>query len=720
MAQQTQSSEQQLHFFDYFRVVQVRWPIILLVFLLVLIATGAITFLMPKEYSSKVLIQVRQDADFEIFQQGAKGKSWDPRFTTTQFEILQSKEILQPVIDKLGLAQRWAEEYELKSREMVYRKLLKMMSLREVRNTDLISISILSRDKQEAAEIANAIGEQYKQARIDEQERWVARSLSSLFDELEKQRRKTDLLRKQAAEVRIANNIYDLNPESVEDPMQAMDRVLLNVEEQVKEQRLTAASARARYEELEKMTDDQMMRSIATLKIDDQTILQILPRWLEARSEEARLRNSGLGDTHPMVQAQKAAKEAFAEQVTGQIQSLRSALASEVVIEEQALRKLEEELETARTEQQEAKSNASTYFEAKALYIQAQKVLEAAETRYWTQMMEQNIPMNPAVIWEKAEPAERPSRPRVVLNMALGVFFGLVLGFGMAFFIEYLDTSVKTMEDIERYFALPVLAVVPKGTGVLMDMPPEAPEAEPYRILRTNIEFNRKDPSQNVMTLVSGGPGEGKSTTLVNLAYAFAQAGSRTLVIDADLRRPRQHSIFKTSNSKGVTDYLSKGVPFDELVLRTKVDKLDFVPSGKLPPGAIAMISSPRMAELIAEVRTRYDMVLIDAPPILGVSDSSLIVRAVDMTAIVIQHRRFPRAMLMRVKNAVLNAGGNLLGAVLNNVDIRLDTYYQYQTNYYGYYHKGSQDEEKAASPLDKSSKPVAVAKASRGSRDEY
>jgi capsular exopolysaccharide family len=717
MAQQTQSSEQQLHFFDYFRVVQVRWPIILLVFLLVMIATGTITFLMPKEYSSRVLIQVRQDAEFEIFQQGAKGKSWDPRFTTTQFEILQSKEILQPVIDRLDLAQKWAREYDIKSKETVYRKLLKMMSIREVRNTDLISVSILSRDKQEAADIANAIADQYQQARIQEQEAWTKRSLASLAEEVEKQRRKTEMLREQAAKIREEKGVYDLNPESVEDPMQAMDRVLLTVEEQVKEQRLLTAAARARYAELEKMEGDQIMRSIATLKVDDQTILQILPRWQESASEEARLRNAGYGDTHPMVRAQVAAKEAFGQQLKGQIDNLKSALASEVVIEEQKLRELEEELEAAREEQQAAKSNASAYYEAKALYIQAQKVLEAADTRYWTQMMEQNIPMNPAVIWEKAEPAERPSRPRIVLNMALGVFFGLVLGFGMAFFIEYLDTSVKTMEDIERYFALPVLAVVPKGTGVLMDMPPEAPEAEPYRILRTNIEFSRSGPSSNVMTLVSGGPGEGKSTTLVNLAYAFAQAGSRTLVIDADLRRPRQHTIFKVSNSKGLTDYLSKDVPFDELVMSTKVPKLDFVPSGRLPAGAIAMLASQRMADLIEEVRGRYDMVLIDAPPILGVSDSSLIVRAVDMTAIVIQHRRFPRAMLLRVKNAVLNAGGNLLGAVLNNVDIRLDQYYQYQTNYYGY-HGDSPDEEKTASA--KSSKSPVAAKSSRGSRDEY
>jgi capsular exopolysaccharide synthesis family protein len=332
--------------------------------------------------------------------------------------------------------------------------------------------------------------------------------------------------------------------------------------------------------------------------------------------------------------------------------------------------------------------------------------------------MELAMPRFAVSVKQVAEPPTYAARPRVGLNLTLGALVGLVIGIGLAFFIEYLDTSVKTMEDIERYFGLPVLAVVPRGIGVLMDLPRDTPDAEPYRILRTNIEFNKKNPDAKVITLVSGGPGEGKSTTLVNLAYTFAQSGFRALVIDADLRRPRQHAIFGVSNAKGLTDYLSKGVPIDELVIQSKVDGLDMVPSGKLPPGAIAMLNSRRMTELIIDVKKRYDVVLVDAPPILGVSDSSVIVRAADLTAIVIQHRRFPRAMLLRVKNAVLNAGGNLLGAILNNVDIRLDQYYQYQTNYYGYHEGGSSKGGATSRPPNP--RPPVAATTTRHGNDEY
>ncbi len=715
------TTENQLHFFDYLRVVWVRWPIILLIFLLVVITTGTITFLLPKQYESRVLIQVQENADFEIFNRGA-GKGWDPRFTSTQFEIIQSKEILQPVIDRLELAKRWADKYEIHSKEVVYRKLTKMMSLREVRNTTLISIAVLSPDKQEAADIANAIAEEYQQARIREQQTWVSKSLSTLQDEVEKQRKKTEGLRKKAADLRVQFGINDLNPESVEDPMEASGHVLVSVEEGVSNQRLEAATSRAQYQELSKMSDEQILRSIATLDVQDQTIIEILPLFQEVASEEARLLKAGLGLNHPNVAAIRAKKESYWNQLASQIKSLRVALSARVSIEEEKLKNLEGQLGKSRTDQQDAKTRAASYNEAKNNYIQAKKVLEEAEIRLWTEMMQRSMPMNPAVIWENADIAEVAARPRVWLNMALGIFFGGVLGLGVAFFIEYLDTSVKTMEDIEKYFGLPVLAVIPKGTGVLMDLPHDTPDAEPYRILRTNIEFNRRQANANVMTLVSGGPGEGKSTTLVNLAFTFAQSGMRTLIVDADLRRPRQHAIFGVNNGRGLTDCLSKGIPIEELILNTKVENLHLIPSGKLPPGAIAMLNSRRFTDLLDSLKTQYDMVLVDAPPILGVSDSSVIARAVDITAIVIQHRRFPRAMLMRVKNAVVNAGGNLLGAILNNVDIRLDQYYEYQTNYYGYYHKPTQEETKAAAAASKAKPPVATASVGHngGGRDEY
>jgi capsular exopolysaccharide synthesis family protein len=256
----------------------------------------------------------------------------------------------------------------------------------------------------------------------------------------------------------------------------------------------------------------------------------------------------------------------------------------------------------------------------------------------------------------------------------------------LAFLIEYLDTSVKTMQDIEAALGVPVLAVIPRDVPVLKDAPADCPDAEGYRIMRTNIEFNRKSPDANTITLVSGGASEGKSTTLNNLAFTFAKGGYRTLIVDADLRRPSQHRFFGVANDRGLTDYLTTNVDFESLILNTSIDNLSFMPSGRLPIDAVGILNSQRLIDLIKQLKKSYDMVFFDSPPILGVSDASVIASSVDLTMVVVQHRRFPKAMLLRVKQALQNVGANIIGCVLNNTDIRHDEYYEYYTSYYQYY----------------------------------
>ncbi|MGH7938991.1 MAG: CpsD/CapB family tyrosine-protein kinase, partial [Bryobacteraceae bacterium] len=243
----------------------------------------------------------------------------------------------------------------------------------------------------------------------------------------------------------------------------------------------------------------------------------------------------------------------------------------------------------------------------------------------------------------------------------------------------------------------PVLAIIPKNIKLLHEEPGDAPDAEAYRILRTNIEFNRKSPDANTISLVSGGPGEGKSTTIANLAFISAQGGYSTLIVDADLRRPVQHDLFHLDNKIGLTNYLTTDMPLEDVIIPTKVENLSLLPSGILPSDAVGILNSQRMSDLIAELKARYDIIFFDSPPMLGVSDASVLASEVDETIIVVQHRRFPRAMLTRVKQAILGVGGNVLGVVLNNVDLRHDQTYYYYTSYYGYYKpRGDQPEKRS------------------------
>ena len=327
-----------------------------------------------------------------------------------------------------------------------------------------------------------------------------------------------------------------------------------------------------------------------------------------------------------------------------------------------------------------------------------QRIRDALYLRALQEEIDVQIPQSAIVLpIDKAQPALRPVRPNIILNLSLGAVFGLVMGVGLAFFIEYLDTSVKTIDDVERALQAPVLGVIPQNVGLLIEEGPDSPHAEAYRVLRTNVLFSRKRPDANSLTVVSGGAGEGKSTTIFNLATVFAQQGQRVLVVDSDLRRPSLHKFLKTSNSIGLTNYLLKQNTVEEVIQTTKIPMLDFLPSGKLPSSSLGILNSQRMKEFIKDVKSRYDFVFFDSPPIMGVSDASILASEVDLAMLVVQYRKYPQAMTLRAKQMVEKVGGNLLGVVLNNINISQDSYYYYYSGYYyDYYSKSSESEPEA------------------------
>jgi capsular exopolysaccharide synthesis family protein len=308
---------------------------------------------------------------------------------------------------------------------------------------------------------------------------------------------------------------------------------------------------------------------------------------------------------------------------------------------------------------------------------------------------------------DEALPGLKPIKPRKALNIALGAIAGIILGVGLAFFIEYLDTSVKTIDDVEQALGAPVLGVIPQNVGILMREGPDSPHAESYRVLRTNVLFSRKEQGFRTMTVVSGGAGEGKSTTIFNLATTFAQQGSRVLLVDSDLRRPSLHKILGVANNLGLTNYLLKQNSIDEVIQTTPVASLDFLPSGKLPSSSIGILNSVQMRAFIEEAKSRYDFVFFDSPPIMGVSDASILASEVDMAILVVQYRKYPQQMTLRAKQMVEKVGGRLLGVVLNNINISQDSYYYYYSGYYyDYYSKN--DESKPAEEAGEKTKSKA------------
>jgi capsular exopolysaccharide synthesis family protein len=277
------------------------------------------------------------------------------------------------------------------------------------------------------------------------------------------------------------------------------------------------------------------------------------------------------------------------------------------------------------------------------------------------------------------------------------VIIGLIVGVGLAFFIEYLDTSVKTIDDVERALQSPVLGVIPQNVGSLLQEGAESPHAEAYRVLRTNLLFSRKDDKLNTIAVVSAGAGEGKTTTVFNLATVFAQSNQRVIIVDSDLRRPALHKRFGVTNALGLTNYLLKQNQLEEVIQTSSLATLDFLPSGKLPSSSLGILSSAQMKDLITQLKQRYDFVFFDSPPIMGVSDASILASEVDMTLQVIQYRRYPQPMNIRAKQLIEKVGGNLIGIVLNNINMSQDeSYYYYSGYYHDYYYRSDESQAKA------------------------
>ena len=381
-----------------------------------------------------------------------------------------------------------------------------------------------------------------------------------------------------------------------------------------------------------------------------------------------------------------------------------AALDSEVKSQKAALDAFTAAVEEAKTNDQAESLRGMPYWEKKRELenrrLDFHKLLAA---KIVTEKTWLEIPKTAMVqITDPATPGDAPVKPNKTLNIALGLVFGLVMGIGLAFFIEYLDTSVKTIDDVERAFQAPVLGVIPQNVGFLADEGTESTHAEAYRVLRTNLLFSRKDDKLNSLVVVSAGAGEGKSTTALNLATVFAHTGQRVLLVDSDLRRPTLHKMLRVSNNIGLTNYLLKQNTLAEVIQTTSVPLLDFMASGKLPNSSMGVLGSLPMKDMIGELKQRYDFIFFDSPPILGVSDASILASEVDLVLQVIQYRRYPQPMNIRAKQMIEKVGGNFVGIVLNNINVSQDESYYYYT---GYYHDYSSrgDEEQPVPARDKS-----------------
>ncbi len=680
-----QQNEATLHAVDYWQVIKNRYGIILLTLLLVFMTAAVITYVMPRKFESMALIEVKPRSTaivpFGNDVSYSTSSSMTPQFFGTEFEKIRSSNSLGKVVDNLELTNKWGMD-----KEQIIQILKGIVVTNNQRGTDLITIRVRHGNKQDARDITAEVAKAYEVYRTEVDEKDTRRGLDELDKAVREQGDKVVEDRKALVSMSRLKKIVPQSKGSYSHDVadyesSAANQAIIAYNNEIQSKIMLEGNINC----LLKYTSDQLLLFASGLDLPDNIIRNLYPQYLERTRELGKL-ESELGDRHPDIISANREIATMKRQLDDGVVSLRAALQAKLQFANETLKGMELEKNKTSDNVLSKSIDSQEYHSIEEIYNSDKELYESMKLRKITADIKNKMTDIPIVVHEEPQIAKFPCSPNVTLNMVLGAVLGLVLGVVIAFFLEYLDTSVKSLEDVERYLQVPVLAVIPKDVGVLHKQSGMSPDAEAYRILRTNIEFNRKNPEDNAITVVSGGAGEGKSTTLVNLAYICAQGGYTTLMIDADLRRPRLHTFFDINNSVGLTNYLTTELMLEDVILQTPVDNLYFMPSGILPADAAGILNSRRMSELIQDVKQRFDLVLVDSPPILGVSDASVLASEVDLTMIVVQHRKLPRNMLLRVKQAVENVGGNVIGVVLNNVDVRSDSQYQYYTSYYTYY----------------------------------
>jgi len=663
----------QLHFLDYWRVIKIRKWIILTVFLLTVLTGVLYTSSQPKLFSAATRIKMERPEKLEIEIFGPSRANLDGTWLAEQIEIIQSKKVLTRVAEDMKLKDKW----RFPSDEAAAGRLKGKVWVRPVRGA-IIDIGVNDLDPKDAADLANGVAEIYVKSRFEQMVDTTLRAINKLREEFDKQDTAV-----QEAQKRVDDLKREYNISSLLQPLEpgaagklAQDLSAAHVDSLVREIRL---------KKVQSLTRDQLRTAITTIIPDAG-----LSKQQEALyGVELRMKQmlQDFGPKHPAMRMMELTQQALREQFEAMLDGVLKGIEIDYDVAKAREEALTAEVEKARQIEWEYSSGKYREYE-KAIRELASKMQlrDALKLRIAQEGVELQLPRTNVEVLERATPNSGPISPNVKRNIIMSVVAGLVVGLALAFFIEYLDTSIKTVEDVENYLGLPVLGIVPQHVKPLVQEGEDSHHAEIYRVIRTNLEFAKRDLGANAITVVSAGSGEGKSLTLFNLAYTYAKNGDKVLIVDSDLRRPSQHKILGVPYGAGLTNLLLDQKSLDEVIVPSSVPNLYFMSRGKHVASSSGILNSQRMRDLIKELKLRYDMIFFDSPPIMAVSDAAILASEVDLTLMIIEYRKFPQRMSARAIQMVENVKGKVVGVVLNNINISADSSYYYYYTHYDYY----------------------------------
>ena len=693
MQSQNQQEPQGLTLTDFIKVIKIRIWWIILVFSSIVTTAVLYTFLQEKTYKSVATIRVEKpESEVAVWQSQSSG-NYDPFFIKEQFEIIPSRKILLPVIDELKLVSIFGQLFSYPfEAEDIYKILANdLLDMESRSGTSLIDIGVVVPKRPVlAAEIANKIAEIYEKDRKNFAISGQTEGINKLKEELNKQEEIVSTERDKVEKLRQDLNIagFDINTQSVQleiENLRQIERTLTSL-------RVDAIARKTRWERFKEVPVSARMNLINSELISDPTLQNLMQAYLMSDQQYVRMKGQ-FGEAHPQYISSQANLKKIREQLTSLLDGYEKSL--EIAYSESQSRvfALEEQLDTARLKQIETASSKMRLFEEAVEKLRDEENLQKAFRLNLRQReIDFQVPKRTVEILNRAIPPDRAYRPSWLINIGLSIVLGSIFSIGFAFLREFSDTSFRSVEDIERLLNLPILGVVAKKRVFVGPNNFNSFEAEPYRVVQTNLDLASGGMRNRIITVQSAGPGEGKSTTLYNIAAVMAQTGQKVIIVDSDLRRPSQHRLMETSRKKGLKNLLLGENTLEEATQKTAINNLDFIPSGEAENFHLSILHLKQLDEILVTLGEKYDRILMDSPPVIGISDASVLASKADGVVFVIQHRSNPQSMTIRARQIINNVDGKIFGVVLNQVPDSGGEDYNYYTSNYYYYSQGREN----------------------------
>ena len=733
-----ENEEQQVPWREYFSIIyRGRWWI-MITLLLVFSAVTYYTLQMPPVYQAETTMEIRRDANM-FRDQMSMFSSSDDRNISNHMQLIKSRAVAKMVLDDVDSYENaeYIKVSKIASKGISYNSRINMLrgmiSVSPIKNTDIVRIVINSDSPLETAYLANTVAKQY----VVYSSKANQGEVGAIADFLEEQ---LDLIKVKLEESEINLQKYKSSAGFVS--LSDETKTIINEVSRFEAKYNTAiASLQAigkRIEYLKEQIGDKKAQIVDYIAKDTSPIIEGYNRNISVLySKIAEMEMSRKPGAKKLIKRYEKQIEKYKQEIRKQANVLASSKgAGSNPLQEN--RELIKSILDASSEQQAIKAEAKALKSIVVKYNSQmddipQKSLELArlsrenmineetyimmQNKYEEYRISQAGQVGNARIVDEAIAPSSPIKPNKPLYIVIGFIAGLVLGVIMAFIFAFFDSSIKTIEEVEK-FNIPFLGAIPtinlaeieKKMGktskdlneferhkiesrLITHFSPKSPISEAYRAIRTNIQFSKVDNPPKVILVSSSIPKEGKSTTASNLAVTISQSGDRVLLIDADMRRPVVHKNFNLLREIGISDYLIKNTPLEDIVKRTDIENLSIITCGTIPPNPSELLGSKKMEKFIAEVREKFDFVIFDTPPIITVTDATVLSRKVDGTIVVVSSGKVGKAEVGRSVGLIQSVESNLIGLILNNMDIKklYGNYYYYYHYYHYYYYYGSE-----------------------------